>query len=861
MPPPETCNVQLATQSLVTKTRHCYATAYVRDVLNCYTATLADFFASGLQSHSFDLAQDQAMKRYAYGLVLALLFTSLTAYGQTMYSASGSQGLGFGGAIAISDQQILVGSSPIGWPRGEEPAGAVYLFERMDEGTWAEAGRLTSSDGRLGDNFGRAVMVQGAMAVVSAPGSSAAYVFEKDASGDWQETGKLMPSEMGDGAEFGGAYMRGGNRTGTLAQAGERLVVTSYNRETDHGAVHVFVKEGNQWQEEAMLTHAELEAGEGFGWAVVADGDHIFVSAHQADTNKGVVIPYTRTAAGLWKEGHGLTSEDLEGRSRFGQTIAFHDGRLFVGAPSQGMGGAVFVFEPTDEGQWAQVHRVDAPAPTGDVRRVSGFGSALALSGETLLVSARGQAVYAYALSGGMAEASGMLMPDYDNQSAFGMGLAVEDHVAAVGTPGADYEEGIATVYERNPDTNEWTPVSMLVDDPSFLTSINGNQVDCEEGKADVFDCDGVDLISFMSIPDLASERGVKMTDIWGWEDPETGHEWVLQARTEGVSFVNISDPYNPVYVGQLLKTESSPGSAWRDVKVYKDHAFVVADGAAEHGIQIFDLTQLRDVKPEDMPVTFDMTAHYTGVHSTHNIVINEETGFAYAVGNRAGGETCAGQLHMVNIQDPQNPEFVGCFSHPNAGGTHDSQCVIYEGNDSNYQGREICFNSNSSSFIIADVTDKENPVTVAHTDYPNLAYTHQGWLTEDHRYFYMNDELDELNGNVEGTRTLIWDVEDLEDPILVQEFMLNNKASDHNLYIRGNLMYQSNYQSGLRIIDISEPLNPKEVAHFDTVPFGEDAPGFGGSWSNYPYFKSGVIAVSSRGEGLFLVKKQQVDL
>ena len=63
------------------------------------------------------------------------------------------------------------------------------------------------------------------------------------------------------------------------------------------------------------------------------------------------------------------------------------------------------------------------------------------------------------------------------------------------------------------------------------------------------------------------------------------------------------------------------------------------------------------------------------GTNSTHNVVINEDSGFAYAVGNRSGGETCGGQLHMINVQDPQNPTFAGCYSLPESGGTHDSQC------------------------------------------------------------------------------------------------------------------------------------------------------------------------------------------
>jgi choice-of-anchor B domain-containing protein len=220
----------------------------------------------------------------------------------------------------------------------------------------------------------------------------------------------------------------------------------------------------------------------------------------------------------------------------------------------------------------------------------------------------------------------------------------------------------------------------------------------------------------------------------------------------------------------------------------------------------------------------------------------------------------------MINIQNPLQPTFAGCFADPatgraSTGYTHHAQCVNYKGPDADFQGHEICFNANETALSIADVTDKDSTIALSRASYPNVGYSHQGWLTEDQKYFYMNDELDELSGNVKNTRTLIWDVQDLEDPQLLKEFFLDTESTDHNLYIKGNLMYQSNYYTGLRILDISDIQNPVEVGHFDTTPFGENGPGFDGSWSNYPYFKSGVIAVSSIGQGLFLVKTSNIDI
>ena len=106
----------------------------------------------------------------------------------------------------------------------------------------------------------------------------------------------------------------------------------------------------------------------------------------------------------------------------------------------------------------------------------------------------------------------------------------------------------------------------------------------------------------------------------------------------------------------------------------------------------------------------------------------------------------------------------------------------------------------------------------------------------------------------MEGSRTLIWDVSDLDDPILVKEHFGETLTTDHNLYIKGDLMYQSNYVSGLRILNISDPVNPVEVGFLDTVP-GDESVSMRGSWSNYPFFESGTIVVTSTGEGVFFVR------
>ena len=367
-------------------------------------------------------------------------------------------------------------------------------------------------------------------------------------------------------------------------------------------------------------------------------------------------------------------------------------------------------------------------------------------------------------------------------------------------------------------------------------------QIPCSGGSAAGYPCDGIDLMSFTPLSAMSSSMA---NDIWGWTSPNTGSEYVLLGLSDGTAFFNIDDPVNPVYLGKLPTHTSS--SQWRDIKTYDNHAFIVSE-AGSHGMQVFDLTQLDGVTS---PQTWSNTAHLNYFGSAHNIVINEGSGYAYAVG--AG--PCSGGLVSVDISTPSNPTFTGCFS--SDGYTHDAQCVNYIGPDPQYQGKEICFNSNENTLTIVDVTDKSDMTQISRTPYSGSRYTHQGWLTEDHEYFLMNDELDE-SGNGHNTRTYIWDLRDLDNPVFLGSYTAPVASIDHNLYIKDNLAYCSNYSSGLRVLNIANIAagNLSEFAYFDTYTSSNGA-NFNGTWSNYPYFDSGVIAVSGIDEGLFLLRLQ----
>ena len=396
-----------------------------------------------------------------------------------------------------------------------------------------------------------------------------------------------------------------------------------------------------------------------------------------------------------------------------------------------------------------------------------------------------------------------------------------------------------------------------IIEPPPDTTDANPSGFKaCSNGKAGDFSCDGVNLMSRLTLLQIGTTQG-NANDVWGWTDPGTGTEWALVGHSQGTAFISLKDPERPVHTGFLPLTDGASASIWRDIKVYGNHAFIVADGAGEHGMQVFDLAQLRSVS--NPPETFSAAATYNRIHSAHNLVINTESGFAYAVGSSGGSDTCGGGLHMIDIRTPADPQFVGCFADESTGRrrtgyTHDATCVVYRGPDGEHQGKEICFGSNETALSIADVSDKSSPVALASVSYPDVGYTHQGWLDEAHEFLYMNDEFDEYSRS--RTRTIVWDVKDLDDPVVATEHEHSTAASDHNLYVVGDLMYQSNYAVGLQVLDVSDRETPRAVGFFDTEPEGADEPGLWGSWSNYPFFASGVIVVSSMGGGVMFVKR-----
>lgn len=320
--------------------------------------------------------------------------------------------------------------------------------------------------------------------------------------------------------------------------------------------------------------------------------------------------------------------------------------------------------------------------------------------------------------------------------------------------------------------------------------------------------------------------------DCWGYTS-SSGRQYALVGLQGGTAFVEVSDPDDPRIVAGLpgpsghLKT--------RDIKTYGDYAYSVSEAGG--GVQVFDLSRI-----DEGTVELVNTVTEGGALNTHNLAINEESGFLYRL-NDHGRQG----LRAYDLADPARPVFVGRW---NSLDVHDAQVLNYTSGP--FAGREIafCFTGGAGTLHILDVTDKANMTPIGSVRYSMAAFSHQGWLTPDRRYVYLNDELDERRFSIPTTMRII-DVSDLTNPVEVGTFTNGQNSIDHNLYVVRNRIYSSTYSSGLRIFDITDPLAPIEVAWFDTRPGsagGEDL-----QWSSYPFFESGIVIGTDTRCGLFV--------
>ena len=343
----------------------------------------------------------------------------------------------------------------------------------------------------------------------------------------------------------------------------------------------------------------------------------------------------------------------------------------------------------------------------------------------------------------------------------------------------------------------------------------------------EVFTSSNVDLKHWITLAELGAVEG---NDCWGYVSP-SGREYALMGVRGALVVVEITTPASPVIIASIPHSNS----LWGDMKTYLTYVYVVNEAGGG-----FDIVDLSDV--DNGNVTLVTTVTVGGISSSHNVAIDETSGFLYLCGSNLAG----GRLQAWDLSDPENPTIAGSVGANDGANVHDAQIVTYTAGPN--AGKQIAFAANGGIGLdIYDVTNKNNMFRLSRSTYPGLSFAHQCWLSDDGQYLYLNDETDGVN------QTVIFDVSDLSNPFVANTYDSGVAAADHNIYIKDGFMFEAEYRAGLRIFCLTDPLNPVQVGWYDTYPENDDN-GFDGAWSCYPYFPSGTVIVSDITRGLFVL-------
>jgi choice-of-anchor B domain-containing protein len=387
----------------------------------------------------------------------------------------------------------------------------------------------------------------------------------------------------------------------------------------------------------------------------------------------------------------------------------------------------------------------------------------------------------------------------------------------------------------------------------------------CVAGLAGNFPCQSTTLLSHLAF-DVLRPTSTRANDIWGFTDLNTGREYAFIGVENGVAILDITDPTAPEQVGAPAGT----GTTWRDIEIYqlfdaaaqrwRAYAYITADRAPDP-LMLLDLSGL----PNGVEVV-----NFTSDHRSAHTDYMTNTDFTYGIAQTsetpvlaiAGSNLNNGNHRLYSLANPRAPALISVST---SGYAHDlasfpikdarknTQCV----NAASRPACQVLTDFNENSVDIWDVSDPGSRQLLASKTYPNAGYTHSGWWTEDGRYLFLHDELDERDFGL-NTTVRVFDMADLRDPVLAGSWIGPTRAIDHNGYVRGNRYYFSNYSEGLTVLDITNPVVPVRVGFFDTFPATSEV-GFVGAWGTYPFFASGTIAISDINSGLYLVRDESL--
>lgn len=388
---------------------------------------------------------------------------------------------------------------------------------------------------------------------------------------------------------------------------------------------------------------------------------------------------------------------------------------------------------------------------------------------------------------------------------------------------------------------------------------------DCVSGQTESLPCNSVGLLSHSPLGSFSSNPS-RANDIWGFVDLNTDREYVLLGLNNAVAVVDVTDPENPVEIA------SFPGrsTVWRDVKVlqrfdaaagrYNAYAYVTADDADE---------RLRVIDLRGLPNSASLAATSGDFQAAHNVYLagaDYATGLANSTSEPSlqigGANIGGGVFRSYNLTNPLAPTLISASG---SGYMHDATSLTITDARKDTQcaasGPEcqLLADFNENTVDIWDITANGSPTRLSSTPYANASYTHSGWWSEDRRFLFVHDELDEQQRGL-NTTLRVFSLDNLAAPALTGTWTGPTRAIDHNGFVRGNRYYMSNYTRGLTILDISDPGNPADIGFLDTFA-PSDANSFSGAWGVFPFLPSGTLAISDIDSGLYLARDDSLNV
>ncbi len=330
-------------------------------------------------------------------------------------------------------------------------------------------------------------------------------------------------------------------------------------------------------------------------------------------------------------------------------------------------------------------------------------------------------------------------------------------------------------------------------------------------------------------------------SEVWGWTDSVSGREYAFIGTKSGTSVVDLST--SKLSEASFIIGPPS-GYNYHEFRTYKNYLFIGAEGtdvSKNAGVQIVDLSPLPDstsVKKiyvwADTNTSNNLVKKY---YRAHTVSIDKH--FLYVHGGDFGG------TKILDVSDPLNPLQVGSYGKGLTPYVHDA----YIRNDTLYAaaiyaGRVDIVDMTQKGYYTQNTSGK----IVAKVPTVPEGRTHQVWLSDDGNTMFVSTE-------IAGGVLHIYDISDRTNPIQISTWASNTSKSIHNSFVKGDFIYIAYYTEGFRVLDVSDPATPIEVAFYQTYQtLDTNPPLYAGAWGVYPYFPSGKVAVSDMNTGLYIL-------